>query len=64
MTFREVKKILCADGWVLVRVAGSHYQFRKEGVRYTATVPNHSSRDLSKLVLKNLRKITGLPLRG
>lgn len=64
MTFREVKKILCANGWVLIRVNGSHYQFRKEGVKYTVMVPNHGSRDISIGVLKNLEKITGLSLRG
>ena len=60
MTFREVKKILKASGWVLIRVSGSHYQYRKAGCPNSITVPNHNGRDLTIGVLKDLEKKTGL----
>ena len=63
MTFREIDKILKADDYVLVRITGSHYQYRKAGVPYTSVVPNHNGKDISIGVLKNLEKKTGLSLR-
>lgn len=63
MAFREVEKLLIADGWFLVRICGSHYQYKKIGISYTATVPNHAGRDISINVLKDLEKKTGLSLR-
>ena len=63
MTFREIKKLLEADGWRLVRVCGSHNQFRKAGNPYAVTVPNHGSRSISIGVIKDLEKKTGLSLR-
>lgn len=56
MTFREIKKLLEADGWRLVRVCGSHNQFRKAGNPYAVTVPNHGSRSISIGVIKILKK--------
>lgn len=63
MSFREIEKILVADGWFLVRVCGSHYQYKKVGISYTAVVPNHAGRDISIGLLKDLEKKTGLSLR-
>lgn len=63
MTFREIKKSLETDGWYLVRVCGSHHQFRKAGNSYAVTVPNHGSHDITIGVLKDLEKKTGLSLR-
>ncbi len=63
MTFREVEKILKADCWKLVRVSGSHYQYRKSGISNSVTLPNHNGRDLTIGVLKDLEKKTGLSLR-
>lgn len=60
MTFREIKKILKANGWVLIRVSGSHHQYRKTGCPNSITVPNHNGRDLTIGVLKDLEKKTGL----
>ena len=63
MTFRKIDKILRASGFKLIRVCGSHYQYVKEGISDTIVVPNHSSKDISIGVLKNLEKKTGLSLR-
>lgn len=63
MTFREVEKILKADNWVLIRITGSHHQYRKAGVPVSLVVPNHGGRDLTIGVVKDLEKKTGLSLR-
>ena len=63
MNFKKIEKIIIADGWVLVRVCGSHYQFKKSGVEKNVVIPNHGNKDISIGVLKNLEKITGLSLR-
>lgn len=63
MTSRKVEKELRKNGWVLVRVVGSHYQYKNIHYSMTVVIPNHGSKDLSIGVLKNLEKITGLSLR-
>ena len=63
MDFRHVEKMITADGWKLIRIAGSHYQYKKESVPYNVTLPNHGSKSISIGVIKNLEKITGLSLR-
>ena len=63
MNFKKIEKIIIADGWVLVRVCGSHYQFKKSGVEKNVVIPNHGNKDISIGVLKNLEKTTGLSLR-
>lgn len=64
MTFREIEKLLKADHWILIRVTGSHYQYRKVGAPKSIVVPNHNGRDLSIGVIKNLEKETGLTFRS
>ena len=56
MTFREIEKILRSNNWKLVRVTGSHHQFRKVGIPYAVVVPNHNGKDLSIGVVKDLEK--------
>ena len=63
MNFKKIERIILADGWVLVRICGSHYQFKKSGVSKTVVIPNHVNKDISIGVLKNLEKITGLSLQ-
>ncbi len=60
MVFKKVEKIIKADGWKLVRITGSHYQYKKAGCVDTVVIPNHNSKDLSIGVIKSLEKITGL----
>lgn len=52
-----------ADNWILIRVHGSHYQYRKVGISHTVIIPNHNGKDLSIGVVKDLEKKTGLSLR-
>lgn len=63
MNFNKVEKLLKKNGWIHVRTTGSHFQFKKVGVNFVATVPNHGNKDLSIGVLKNLEKGTGLSIR-
>ena len=63
MTFREIEKILRSNNWKLVRVTGSHHQFRKVGIPYAVVVPNHNGKDLSIGVVKDLEKKIGISLR-
>ena len=60
MTFREIKKLLEADGWRLVRVCGSHNQFRRVGNPYAVTVPNHGSRSISRKKDRSISSEVGL----
>lgn len=63
MKFREIEKILRSNNWKLVRVTGSHHQFRKVGIPYAVVVPNHNGKDLSIGVVKDLEKKIGISLR-
>lgn len=60
MVFREVNKVLRKNGWSVVRIHGSHYQYAHSCYGNCITVPNHGSKDISVGVLKNLEKGTGL----
>ena len=62
MKFCEIENILKADKWVLVRINGSHYQYRKAGMVNTITLPNHNGKDISIGVIKDIEKKTGLSL--
>lgn len=63
VNFRQIERELLANGWYLVRVCGSHYQYKHPTISKTVTVPNHGGRDISIGVVRNLEKVTGLSLR-
>jgi predicted RNA binding protein YcfA (HicA-like mRNA interferase family) len=56
---REVVRILGKLGFVQVRQRGSHKQFRHPDGRQT-TVPDHGSRDVSPILLRQIAKDIGL----
>lgn len=58
---REVSAILLRLGFVLVRQRGSHQQFRHPDGRGT-TVPNHSGRDISPALLRQIAADIGLTI--
>ena len=64
MTFRNINNILLDNGWSLIRVAGSHYQYKKAGFPYPVTLPNHNGKDISIGVIKDIEEMTGLTLRS
>lgn len=61
--FKRVEKLITADGWVLTRISGSHYQYKKVGVEHTAVIPFHRGRSISIGVIKSLERVTGLSLQ-
>ncbi len=63
MVFKDVDKVLRKNNWYVVRIKGSHHQYRHHDFGYCVTVPNHGKSDLSLGVLKNVEKGTGLSLR-
>ena len=58
---REVCRVLEALGFALARQRGSHMQYRHDDGRCT-TVPNHSGRDVSPVLLRQIIKDIGLTL--
>lgn len=52
---REICRILESLGFVLARQRGSHMQYRHADGRGT-TVPNHSGRDVSPVLLRQIVK--------
>ena len=59
MRFREVRKILLADGWVLKTVCGSHYQYIHPVKPGKVTVPRHRG-DISPRIVRRILKEAGL----
>jgi predicted RNA binding protein YcfA (HicA-like mRNA interferase family) len=56
---REAVRVLERLGFVQVRQRGSHRQFRHPDGRQT-TVPDHGSRDISPIILRQIIKDIGL----
>ncbi|OMF45417.1 type II toxin-antitoxin system HicA family toxin [Paenibacillus amylolyticus] len=56
---RNIIKVIEADGWYLVRVRGSHHQYRHHSKPGLVTVP-HPKRDLDPKTTKSILKQAGL----
>ncbi len=56
---KEVIRILTHLGFTQIRQRGSHRQFRHTDGRQT-TVPDHGSRDISPILLRQISKDIGL----
>lgn len=59
MDSRTLIRMVEEAGWELVRVAGSHHQFKKAGVKHLVTVP-HPKKDLPIGTLNKILKDAGL----
>ena len=59
MTSNELIRLLENDGWVQIRVKGSHHTFHKEGRQEILTVP-HPRKDLPVGTLNSILKTAGL----
>lgn len=55
----ELIKLLEDDGWVLVRINGSHHHFKKEGNPFLITI-SHPTKDLSIGQVKDAKQKSGL----
>jgi len=58
---REVEAVLEKLGFVIVRQRGSHRQYRHPDGRNT-TIPFHSGRDVSPVLLRQIVKETGMTI--
>jgi predicted RNA binding protein YcfA (HicA-like mRNA interferase family) len=59
MKFREIDKILKKDGWYVVNVKGSHYQYEHPTKDGKVTVPRHNT-DFRLKTAKSILKQAGL----
>jgi predicted RNA binding protein YcfA (HicA-like mRNA interferase family) len=55
---RDIKRRLEEEGWVLVRVKGSHHQFRKPDNPWVVTLP-HPVKHLQIGTVKNIYRRAG-----
>lgn len=59
MRFREVEKIILADGWKLKKVKGSHHSYEHPTKPGKVTIPKHPG-DIKPETLKSIFKQAGL----
>ncbi|MGN0651236.1 MAG: type II toxin-antitoxin system HicA family toxin [Oscillospiraceae bacterium] len=59
MTFKELEKLLKADGWELKETRGSHFQYTHPSKPGKVTVPNHKG-DIPKGTANSILKQAGL----
>ena len=59
MRFREIEKTVLDDGWYLVDVSGSHYQYKHPDKAGKVTIPNHRG-DIPLRVVNSILKQAGL----
>ncbi|QTD40619.1 type II toxin-antitoxin system HicA family toxin [Sporosarcina sp. Te-1] len=59
MHSRELTKMILDDGWILVRVKGSHHQYKHPTKSGLVTIP-HPKKDLPKGTIKSILKQAGL----
>ncbi|MDR3050141.1 MAG: type II toxin-antitoxin system HicA family toxin [Oscillospiraceae bacterium] len=59
MKFREIEKILLADGWTFKSAKGSHHQYVHPTKPGKVTVPSHSG-DIAPIIVKSILKQAGL----
>ena len=57
---RRFCKLLEKRGWILRRINGSHFVYKKEGVEELLVVPVHKNNDLKTGLLKSLLKLSGI----
>lgn len=58
---RELKSILEANGWFVVRIKGDHWQFKHNEIKGTITL-THPVKDVSRIVVKSIMNKSGLDL--
>lgn len=59
MKSSDLIKKLEQNGWVVVRIKGSHHQLKHDLIRLTITVP-HPKKDLPKGTVKRILKDAGI----
>ena len=59
MKFREIEKIVLADGWTFKSAKGSHYQYVHPTKLGKVTIPCHTG-DIAPIIIKSILKQAGL----
>lgn len=59
MRFRDIEKIILDDGWYLVDISGSHYQYKHPTKPGKVTIPFHRG-DIPQRVVNSILKQAGL----
>lgn len=59
MKFREIEKIILADGWRFKKAKGSHHHYIHPTKPGKVTIPNHPG-DLDPQTIKSIIKQAGL----
>lgn len=57
---KEFCKVVEKKGWVLKRINGSHYIYKKDGVEDLLVIPVHKNQDLKQGLLKSIMKIADI----
>lgn len=57
---RQLTRLLERNGWVLLRVHGSHHIYGKPGVAVRISVPMHEGRVMKTGLLRHILKTAGL----
>ena len=60
MSGRELARLLERRGWRLLRVAGSHHIYGKQGSIVRLSIPIHGNRPLKIGLLRHLAKLAGI----
>lgn len=61
MTSKEAEAIIKKDGWRLVKIEGSHHQYKHPFKRGKVTIPFHlKPKDLDKKTINSILKQAGL----
>jgi predicted RNA binding protein YcfA (HicA-like mRNA interferase family) len=55
---REARRVAESAGWVLQRVAGDHFVFKKPGAAHNLSIPDH--RELKEALMRRLVRDMGL----
>ena len=60
ITGKKLCKILEENGWMLVRIRGSHHVYTKDGEEARIIVPVHGNKEIKLGLLKAILKTAGL----
>jgi len=60
MKIKEVIKMIEQDGWFMVRIKGSHRQYKHHNKKGVVTIAGHLNDDLAKGTLNSVFRQAGL----
>jgi len=60
MKVKEITKLIAVDGWFLVRIKGSHRQYKHPRKNGLVTVPGKMNDDLAVVTANSIFKQAGL----